>query len=62
MRHLIALMCRLSVCGFKRSVLVAGFGFCMVSSVSADDIVVSEQTFGCILDWPKGQKYALQAR
>jgi hypothetical protein len=25
----------------------------MVSSVSADDIVVSEQTFGCILDWPK---------
>ena len=34
-------------------VLVAGLGFCLVSSASADDIAVSEQTFGCILDWPK---------
>jgi len=25
----------------------------MVYSASADDIAVSEQTFGCILDWPK---------
>jgi hypothetical protein len=53
MRHLIAFLCRLSVCVFTRSVLVAGLGFCMVSSVLADDITVSEQTFGCILDWPK---------
>jgi hypothetical protein len=53
MRHLIALMYRLSVGLFKVSVLVAGLGFWMVSSVSADDIAVSEQTFGCILDWPK---------
>jgi len=53
MRYLIALMYRLSVCLLKRSVLVAGLGLCMVSSVSADDIAVSEQTFGCILDWPK---------
>jgi hypothetical protein len=53
MRHLIALVCRLSVCVFQRSVLVAGLGFCMVSSVSAEDLAVSEQTFGCILDWPK---------
>ena len=53
MRHLIELMYRLSVCVFSGSVLVAGLGFCMVSSVSADDLAVSEQTFGCILDWPK---------
>jgi hypothetical protein len=53
MRHLIALLCRRSVCVFKRSVLVVGLGFCMASSVSAEDIAVSEQTFGCILDWPK---------
>src|SRR5678816_2221046 len=53
MRYLIALMYRLSVCVLKRSVLVAGLGLCMVSRVSADDIAVSEQTFGCILDWPK---------
>ena len=53
MRHLIELLCRLSVCVFERSVLVVGLGFCMVSIVSAEDIAVSEQTFGCILDWPK---------
>lgn len=53
MYHLIALLGRRSVCVFTRSVLVAGLGFCMVSSVSAEDIAVSEQTFGCILDWPK---------
>jgi hypothetical protein len=53
MRHFIALLCRLSVCVFTRSVLVAGLGFCMVSSALAEDITVSEQTFGCILDWPK---------
>jgi hypothetical protein len=53
MRHLIALLCRRSVCVFQGSVLVAGLGFCMVSSVSAENIAVSEQTFGCILDWPK---------
>lgn len=53
MRHLIALLSRLFVSVCKRSVLVAGLGLCMVFSVSAEDIVVSEQTFGCILDWPK---------
>src|SRR5437879_13461449 len=53
MRHLIALLCRLSVCVCKRSVLAAGLGFCMVASVSAQDIAVSEHTFGCILDWQK---------
>ncbi len=53
MRHFVALVRRLSVCVLKRSVLVAGLGFCMVYSVSADDTAVSEQTFGCILDWPQ---------
>jgi hypothetical protein len=32
---------------------VAGLGFCMVYSVAADDIAVSEQTFDCVLGWPK---------
>jgi len=53
MRYLIAPLRRLSVCVLTRSVLVAGLVFCMVSSVSAEDIAVTEQTFGCILDWPK---------
>ena len=53
MRYLITLLCRLSVCVLTRSVLVAGLGFCMVSSVSAEDIAVTERTFDCILDWPK---------
>lgn len=53
MRHLISLLGRLSVCGFKRSVLLTGLGFCMVCSVLAEDITVSEQTFNCIRDWPK---------
>ena len=53
MRYLIAPLCRLSVCVLTRSVLVAGLVFCMVSGVSAEDIAVTEQTFGCILDWPK---------
>ena len=53
MRYFMALLCRFSMCVLKRSVLVAGLGFCMVSGVSAEDIVVTEQTFGCILDWPK---------
>ena len=53
MRYLIALLCRLSVYVLTRSVLVAGLSFCMVYSVSAEDIAVTEQTFSCILDWPK---------
>ena len=53
MRYLIALLCRRSVCVFKRSVLVVGLGLWMVSGVSAEDMAVSEPTFGCILDWPK---------
>src|SRR3989442_7128947 len=37
----------------RHFVLVVGLGFCVVSSASADDIAVSERTFGCILDWPQ---------
>ena len=53
MRPLIARLCRLSVRVLELSALVAGLNFCLVSSVSAEDLAVSEQTFGCILDWPK---------
>ena len=53
MRHSIAFMCRLSVCVFTRSVLVAGLGLSMLYSASAQDLTVTEQTFGCILNWPK---------
>lgn len=35
------------------SVAVSAFSFCIPYRVWADDIVVSEQTFGCIMDWPK---------
>ena len=53
MRHFIARLCRLSVWVFRRSVLLAGLGICMVYSAFAEDIAVSEQTFDCILEWPK---------
>lgn len=33
--------------------LIAGLGFCLPSGASAQELMVSEQTFGCILDWPK---------
>src|SRR5438309_8293244 len=38
---------------FKRSLLVVGLAFWMVSVASSADVSVSEQTFGCILDWPQ---------
>jgi hypothetical protein len=53
MRHLIAPMGRLSVRLLRRSILAAGLGLFTLSGVSAQDITVTEQTFGCILDWPK---------
>ncbi len=53
MRHLIAPMGLLSVRLLKRSILAAGLGLFTLSGVSAQDITVTEQTFGCILDWPK---------
>lgn len=53
MHQLIAPMDRLSVCVLKRTILAAGLGLFMLSGASAQDITVTEQTFGCILDWPK---------
>ena len=53
MRRLIAFVSRLPGCLLKQTVLVTGLGFYMVCGVLADDIAVSEQTFSCILDWPK---------
>src|SRR3989441_12533982 len=38
---------------FKRSLLVVGLALWMVSVASPADVSVSEQTFGCILDWPQ---------
>src|SRR5437764_15345748 len=37
----------------KRSRLVVGLPFWTVSVASPADVSVSEQTFGCILDWPQ---------
>src|SRR4051812_37187148 len=53
MRHLITLLHRLSACVIKRRVLAAGLSFLIISGTSAQDIGVSEQTFACVLDWPK---------
>src|SRR5262245_58281030 len=40
---------------FNRILLVSGFAFCVASAAiaAAADVSVSEQTFGCILDWPR---------
>jgi len=53
MRHRIAFGSRLAVGLLKAGVLGCGIGVCIACSVFADDIAVSEQNFGCILDWPK---------
>ena len=53
MRNLMALGYRLFACKFKRTVLAAGLSLFMAYSVPAQDIAISEQTFVCILDWPK---------
>ena len=53
MRDVGALLCQFSVSVLTRMLCVAVLGFSMVSSVSADEFNVSEQNFGCILDWPK---------
>ena len=53
MCHLIAIMGRLSVWMCKRSMLAAGLGLFILSGAAAQDVTVTEQTFGCILDWPK---------
>jgi hypothetical protein len=53
MRSFISLICRQTAYVCKRGVLAAGLSCCLVYSVSAQEVTVSEDTFGCILDWPK---------
>lgn len=53
MREFIKDCCHMSIWVGIWTLLVAGLGFYMPDSVSAQDVTVSEQTFGCILDWPK---------
>jgi len=53
MRHFVVRLRRLSGCLLRQSVLAAGIGFFMISSVIADEIAVTEQSFDCILEWPK---------
>jgi len=53
MRRLIAYASRLPGRLLRHGAIVAALGFCMVCAVFGDDIVVTEQTFSCLLDWPK---------
>ena len=53
MREFIKVRCHMSVWTGIWTLLVTGFVFSMSSGASAQDITVTEQTFGCILDWPK---------
>lgn len=53
MRKCITVWCQIVVWVCTSTLLAAGLGFPMLNSAWAEDIMVSEQTFGCILDWPK---------
>ena len=53
MRKSIKVWCHLSVWVCTGILLASGLGLSMPSSASAEDLTVSEDTFGCILDWPK---------
>ena len=53
MREFMKAWCHRSLCLCIATLLATGLGFSMLYSASAQDIEVSEQTFGCILDWPK---------
>ena len=37
----------------KSALLAAGLGLFLLSSASAQELMITEETFGCILDWPK---------
>jgi hypothetical protein len=52
-RQRIAFSPRIAIPALKQTVLITSIGLCTVGGVLADDITVSEQTFGCINDWPK---------
>src|SRR5215467_9307776 len=53
MREFINRWCHMSVWMCIGTLLAVGLGVSLPSSASAQDLTVSEQTFGCILDWPK---------
>jgi hypothetical protein len=53
MRQFIKIWCRLSVWMCTTTLLVSGLGLFLPSSVSGQELQVSEDSFGCILDWPK---------
>ena len=53
MSNFIKVGCQISVRVCTQTLLAVGLGLSMLSGASAQDITVSEQTFGCILDWPK---------
>jgi hypothetical protein len=53
MHKMIKIWCHMSVGVWTGTLLAAGLSFSLLSSASAQDITVSEDTFGCILDWPK---------
>ena len=53
MHEFIKVWCHISVWVCTRALLAAGLAFSMLYSASAQDLTVSEQTFGCILDCPK---------
>ena len=53
MREFMKVWCQRSLWVCTRTLLATGLGVSMLYSASAQDITVSEQTFGCILDWPK---------
>ena len=53
MREFIKAWGHMSVWMGTRTLLAAGLCFTMLSNSSAQDLTVTEQTFGCILDWPK---------
>ena len=53
MSNFIKVGCQISVWVCTQTLLAVGLGLSMLSGASAQDITVSEQTFGCILDWPK---------
>lgn len=53
MHKLIKVCCQISVRLCTGTLVAAGLGVFMLSGASAQDLTVSEQTFGCILDWPK---------
>ena len=53
MTELIKVWCHFCVGVCTGTLLAVGVGFSLSSSASAQDLTVTEQTFGCILDWPK---------